>query len=217
MSTASPTARRWRRYGPSLVVLALFGGMAALGLWSNRPAPPRTPDDPQPLLQVYRGGQPKDLLLALPLRGGDQVRVNAEIPTGLFPRLVLVEASGVKELAPMETSRRGGLDLVAYPVMNAMQVPGPGGTKLFLLVAGRTAKPDLDDIKSLIGPTPWPVLPRYAIALLARGRVEVTGPRGPKLPAPDATRAVEDRLTELGKKLSERYAFFAGVAVPFAD
>jgi hypothetical protein len=202
-----------RRHSPLLLVL-LLAGMVALGLWSARPPPPRNVDDPQPVIQVYRRGAPKDLLLALPLRPADEVRLVAEAPLALKPALFWSEPDGaLVELRPLDIRQSGKLLQVAHPVLAPKPLSSAAGTKVALLVCGAEA-PRVEDVAECLGRQAWPRLPKYFLIQFTPKVVELTGPRGPKLPPPEETQAIESRLRAAATRLRARFPFFVGVAVP---
>lgn len=211
MNTVKPT----HRPATSLVVLVLMAGMVALGLWSSQPPPPRSPEDPQPLLQIYRHEVPKDLLLALPLRLGDHWRFNALAPSGLFHTACWLEPSGeTREFGPIQRRQAGHVDELVYPLVNTLELTPAVGTKVVVLAARRQAPPTTDQITAAFGTEPWPRLPEYCMVRFSLRGVEVTGPKGPRLPTPEVTAAVETRIQAALRQLATTCDFVLGVAVP---
>ncbi len=214
LTSAPPRSRRvpgWR----SGLVLLLLAGMVALGVVSSRPKPLPTPDDPQNLVQVFRSDLPCDLLLALPLRPTDQIRVAADVPLGLHPLFVLVDSDGsLHELSPLDRRQNGNLMEFSAPPLRPMPLPESVGTKVILVCAAPEAPPTLAAVQEALPFGPWPELPQHTLIRFARGGVEVTGPKGPRLPEPERTADIEGKLRDLVQKLTDRLPFVVGVAFP---
>ena len=203
-----------RRYGPSILLALLLILMVALGLWSSRPPPPRKVDDPQPVIQAYRRGDPKDLLLALPLRAGDEIRLVAEVPLELKTSLFWSEPDGtLSELSPLDVRQSGKLLQVAHPILGPKPLSRSPGTKVAVFVCGPET-PRFADVATCLGVEPWPKLPSYFLIQFTRKGAELTGPRGPKLPPSEVTAGIATRIQQAATRLAVRYPFFVGVAVP---
>lgn len=211
-----PAANGWTRPSrSSLLLMLLLAGMVALGLWSAWPPAPRPVDAPQPLLQVYRGGVPQDLLLALPLRAGDEVRVVAEAPNDLFFAFFWVEPDGtVRELEPLARRQTGALQELAHPELRPMPLPPGAGTRLAVVVGASRQPPRLAEVADCLGKESWPRLPRSFLMQLSPRGAELIGPKGLKLPPAGEVKAMEDRLRAAAEALRSRFPFFLAVAAP---
>jgi hypothetical protein len=188
--------------------------MVGLGVLSSRPSRLPAPDDPQPVLQVFRAEVPLDLLLALPLRTTDQVRVVVNLPVGLEPLLVEIDTDNtVRELTPIEPRQSGQMMEFSHPPLRPKALPAQPGTKLYLACAA-AEKPALAEVVAALPQGTWPDLPDYFLIRFTHRGLELAGPRGPRLPDPAVTAAVEARLSDLVHKLAVRCPFIVGVAVP---
>lgn len=201
-------------------VLLLLGSMIGLGLLSNRPAPPRSPDDPQPLLHLFRRGNPAHLLDSLPLQVSDQVRFFGEIPPDLKATFFLVEPSGEVREWPAHFVQRVGItglmtDHVIAPASENEQLPiGKSlGTRLYLLCASRHTAPGKELLQPLLRGGSWPVMPPQVMMRLTRTKFGPICSRGAKLPDPETLKAIEERLLQLAEQLRGKVDFYAGVAV----
>ena len=195
-------------------MLTLLAFMVILGVLTSRPAPLPTPDDPQPVLQVFRAETPMDLLLALPLKTNDQVRVAVAIPLGLEPIFLQLDTHGsVQELSPVDQRQNGQLMEFSHPPLRPMALPSTSGTKVFLVCAS-PRRPSLEKVLPLLPKGSWPELPDYFLIKFTKKGAELAGPKGPRLPAPAETAEIEGRVRSLVERLSEHFSFIAGVAVP---
>lgn len=195
-------------------MLGLLAAMVALGVISSRPAPLPTPDDPQPVLQVFRAETPMDLLLSLPLKTTDQVRVAVAVPMGLEPLFLRIDTDGqVRELSPADRRQNGQLMEFSHPPLRPMPMLTQPGTKVFLVCAAPRA-PRLDEVSQLLPTGPWPELPDYFLIKFTKKGAELAGPKGPRLPDPGVTAEIESRVRSLVRRLADRFPFIAGVAVP---
>lgn len=201
-----------------LLVMLLLAGMVAAGLWASRPAPPPLRDDPQPLFQVYRQGVPKDLLLALPLRVADEARLVAEVPFDVKAELFFSEANGTwRLLQPANRKQEGKLLMLSFPTLNPFAFGAPAGTRVGLVAGASQGPPTVADVAEAMGTEPWPELPEYTLVRLSPRGIEVTGPKGPKLPSAERTNAIVERLRSAAARLRERFPYFAAVAVPVRE
>lgn len=194
--------------------MALLAAMVGLGVLASRPGKLPSPDDPQPVVQVFRAEVPQDLLLALPLRTTDEIRVAVNVPLGLEPLLVEIDSDNtVRELTPIERRQSGQMMEFSHPPLRPMRLPRHPGTKLYLVCAA-AEKPSLADVVATLPEGSWPELPDYFLIRFTHRGLELAGPRGPRLPDPQVTAAAEARVRTLVQKLAVRCQFVAGVAVP---
>jgi hypothetical protein len=201
-------------------VLLLFGGMIALGLFSNRPAPPRMPDDPQLLLHLNRGGHPAPLLDSLPLLPTDQLRLFAEVPPDLKAAFFYIEPDGKLRAYPAHFQQRLGItglmvDQFTHPPEEGswLLVDAPAGTRVYFVCATRKEAPTLELLQPLLDKKPWPEMPSMVLMQFTRTKLGPICSRGTRLPDPADLKALDERLTTLCHKLKEKVDFFAGVAV----
>lgn len=200
----------WR----SVVTIVLLAAMVGLGVLSSRPGRLPSPDDPQPVVQVFRAEVPLDLLLALPLQTTDLVRAVVSLPVGLEPLLVEIDTDNtVRELRPLERRQSGQMLEFSHPPLRPMALPARAGTKLYLACAA-PEKPALADVVAALPEGSWPDLPDYFLIRFTHRGLELAGPRGPRLPDPSVTAQAELRLRHLLERLAGRCSFIVGVALP---
>ncbi|HLJ97258.1 MAG TPA: serine/threonine-protein kinase [Gemmataceae bacterium] len=202
--------------GAGLVGVALAG----IGWAMFRTPTSPDPGSPQYLIKlVQRRVQKEDRIFSdlkdvLPLRTGDKLRVQCDLPHGLHPALFWFDTDG--KLVQLQGSAQplGSLDQFEYPRGGLVPVDGSPGTEVVLVCAGRGAAPRLEDLEKLFDQGhPWPRLPAQALVLLNRYTVEIKGARGVRdQPEAVAVTAVQDRMEQLRLKLAGKYEFWTGIA-----
>lgn len=204
---------RWKAFLWALIFL----GMIAMGLLANRRPPPPSAHDPQNVIQLFRDGVPRELLVMLPLRAGDQLRLVGLAPSEMKPALFWIDPSGhCRELAPFGHRQVGGsVRQIDYPPMESMPCPTQPGWHIVLLAADLREQPTLAGVAAGWANQTLPPPPsKYLMMLFTRERVELLHPKGFPLPAVDATQPMVDDLKRAIQRLSQQFAFVSGTIVP---
>ncbi len=224
-----PLVSRRSLIGTGSVVAVLAAvGLASVS-WPRRPdsdlvtapnAPPPPPPTPTPdpalRVRVWNGERFQDLAHALPLRTGDEVRIEGDRPPGTHAVLVWAGTDGVvHELASAVPEAAG--TAVHYPPTGSVEVRGPAGTELILLCCRRDRRVDVAALGAALADIPrWPALPGGSLVRLSGDAVKVENVgRGPGAPVErvDPEAVVTDRLTRLRTTLTADGVSVAGVAV----
>jgi tRNA A-37 threonylcarbamoyl transferase component Bud32 len=224
-----PKKRRWAIVAG--VAAAGVLGVAALTAFLAR-SPGRLPPAPgaQRLVRLYermKDGAPvpyRKPILPPNVQNGDRVAVVFEVPRDSEAVLFWVGSSGtVHEFAPAPDSEGKTGPRLRYPAEDLMEVSGPKGTELFLVIANRKGRPlptreEMEGILTEVGgsaalPAPRPDDPQL---LLHRDRVEEEDDdsRDPGVQVSTPLTQTRRRLEELRKVLRKKYDWFWGVAIP---
>jgi len=173
-------------------------------------------------IRVWRRERFADLPDAVPLRTGDELRVQADVPPQLHAALFLRTSAGqlemLNQLLPTTTERT-----LSYPVAANQTVPlvGPSGTEVVFCCARRDRPIRADELAAA-----WPAdgvlpaLPGPSVLRLERERVAVEqGSRGFGVPRdrPDPESQVRSILEKLRGQLAQRYDSWEGLAFSHSD
>ncbi len=200
--------RRLAVAGALALALLLVASSIGLFLASGRsdphetaPAPNRTAEPSQPLLQVrvWKSGRYHPLEDVDSLRTGDKVQVHAKVPDGMHIALVLRSTEGQLRVLPVgqPIARKSGRGVVNYPDRDhGVPLSGPPGTE-FVLLCGRRDRPvTLDDVRPFFSArAPWPALPAQSILRMTPNEVTFVQ-RGRDFGAPVATPDPEATIGE---------------------
>ena len=177
---------RWCVGGATTVALLLIGA----GSWrllspdqrGRQPEPPATnvPSNPgglQYLVQVQRKDQIVDLRNAVPLKTGDLLVIQCDLPRGLHASVFWFDTEGkLTELAPTVVRAKGSSDQLLYPEKGVVPLIGQPGTELVLICANRSGPVRRADVEPLFtGGRPLPQLPEWAMVRLNREEVRIEG------------------------------------------
>jgi tRNA A-37 threonylcarbamoyl transferase component Bud32 len=211
--------RRKRLLGWGGVIAAVFLTAAVvLAVWLRDPP---FPTDPTPALRVERDGfRLSGPVEAIPLRPGDGVRLTCEVPHGYAAGLFWVEADGAVTEEAAFVTRAEPYDRLVYPARGLATLKGPTRTELILVCANRWRKPTRAEVEqALAAAGERPRLPQSVWLALRPDRVEMNPgqKRDPREIREDPGTRAEDWLDGLRRRLRERFAFVAGLAVPFEE
>jgi serine/threonine protein kinase len=216
--------RRWLIGTASVaaVLLALLGGKA---LWPHPvPEPPIRPEaqlsEDSLQINVLRREHPSGMMPArrlagrVPLREGDELQVQAPVPSGLHAALFLISSDREVTLLTDSASE----DLLRYPSSPKEYAPliGQAGTEVLLVCWRRSGPIPVEDVRPIVEEiTPLPVLPDMSLLRLDLDRVELVQ-RDRRLGAPrtrsDPEGDVMARLKTLQDRLRGRVDFLVGIA-----
>jgi len=213
---------------------ALLAGVVAVGLlawpmWKAlqpRPTPDPVPPRPEvrlpvdPLsLRLLRQGEFHELKNAqklagvAPLKRGDELKICAPAPSGLYASLFLIDSTGkVEHLADAAPG-----ELLSYPPGEGKYNPldNSSGTEVLLVCWRRSGPVGVEELRALWEPAPWPALPDVSVLSLDGDGVKVVqGGRtfGTTQSHSDPEGDVRARLERLRLKLHDRVDFLTGVA-----
>jgi len=153
---------------------------------------------------------------AAPTRGGDQLRIAAQLPAGTHYSLFCISADGtIDELEHGATGSRPR-QLRYPPAAQAAPLTGPAGTEV-ILICGRAGRPlSVQELQTLCQDSPpLPPLPELCVLRLGPQGVSVDQrgrALGPPVALPDPESRVCEQLELLGAALRQRVDFFEAVA-----
>lgn len=216
----------------AIITLMLLAWPIWKGLQAMRPVVVDAPEavlsrPPREALTVrlFRKNQFRDLksaaalAAAVPLRGGDELRISVLVPARLHASLYWIDSSGqVTHLADA-----GPGEVLAYPAGAGefKQLAGQPGTEAILACWRRSSPIGDDELRQLWGARqPWPALPRETVMEFDENGVETVQrgrPLGPSGFHSDPEATVREKLERLRLQLSRRVDFLAGVAFTHED
>jgi len=168
-------------------------------------------------VQAWRGGQYADVTDVVPMRTGDRLRIEADIPAGAHASLFLIDSEGSLARLAHEPARDKPFTF-RYPAQSDLAAPlvGRDGTEfVFLCVRGRSPV-ELPDIQSLWDSNdPLPELPELSVLEMRPDEVDaVQSSRGLGNPVRqfDPEAEVRARIDAFRQRLAESADAFAGVA-----
>jgi len=207
-------------------------GSAGMAPGAAQSAPPLVQTVPAPAdakiqVTVWQNDAPLPLARAIPLRTGDDLRIECRVPEGLFAALFWLDAAGQLYELPLQvmsdpTPQEPFTRLVWPDPDQANVLAPPPGTEVVLVCAGREAPPSKDEVAPLVGPAqPWPELPERLVVEFDQNSA-CGGPepvaRGPGNEyRKRLVGAVLERAETLRRRLSERFPVFCGVAFPHVE
>jgi hypothetical protein len=244
-SSATEVRQALRRYrlGPRYAQAACLLGVLVLAGVGTYTAIRWSPPDSarqgdwvvhsQQLIKVDRGGRAIALRDAVPLRSGDKVWIECDLPAGWVASAFWLDSEGkITELTPFRIVRHPAYDRLSYPppegADNAVTLEGPAGTELVLVCARPQAKITLAEVEALIpADVAQTSLRERSAILITHGRVDLLNGgavlatatkddderRLGRLESSDA-RAGEESFRQVAQALERRFAFTAGVAFP---
>jgi tRNA A-37 threonylcarbamoyl transferase component Bud32 len=201
----------------AMLALALPAVAWMLG-WFSKPPKPLT-------VEIYRDMRYRPLSRIIPLRPGDEFRIEAEAPAKMHVGLYWVDARGkVERLASVSPGPAAAI--IEHPPREqgsrekmALALDGKPGT-VFVFACGKASGPVRDEeVQQLFPPDqPLPELPRDSVVRVkmdtvrAEGESEETSKGDPRVRIDYEGRAME-RLDSIRKQLLERgFDFVDGVA-----
>ncbi len=199
--------KRGPMYGTVAGLLLL---VAALGMWLNS----RQGNGAAPTLsiQVWQEGIAKDFTHALPLRNGDELRIEALLPDSAAAALVLINSEG--ELSVVKSQSAGEPRLVYPDPKSAVPLTGSPGSEALLVISG-TSPPTEETLQRawMTTESTWPRLSDYALvqitdtntSMLQTGR-DLGDPRQKIDPA----QVVQERIEQFRRNLRQAGFHCAG-------
>jgi len=180
-----------------------------------------------PRIRVLRGEREYELTEVLPLRSGDYLNVQWQVPKGWHAALCWLDSEGKTWLFQMkpaatDSDAPGGSQLVVWPEPDRSQeLAGAPGTELIVLCARRDRAPQLADLAGpMLGGKPWPELPREAALLIDPGGeppIQLVSPRGPGTARRRRpVKSLYQQAEALRRHLRKRVDRFAAIAFPHA-
>ncbi len=168
---------------------------------------------------VHREASAIDLIDAVPLLTGDELRIEADIPAGLSIMLFTVNGTGqLQHVASFH--RHEPMQRWRYPEESNATVPltGPAGTECLILIGQSSDAVAMEQIQAAWGPNPdWPSLPLSTVLHFVGRDVireqvgrDLGPPRsGVSTPADQVTRTIERFARQLEPQcpLLEGFAF----------
>jgi serine/threonine protein kinase len=216
-----------RRLLAVAAVVALL--LVPAGLWRFWPQPIAVPPMQQPLVTTIEStveGKPtllvadsaKKLAGFMPLRVGDKVELNCDVPRGFQAALFLLDTTGeVQELTPLHVGKAGAFDRLRFPANGMWQMDGPPGTVLFLVCANRGVRPVLDEVRALLQegekPSPLPTPSENFLMLLNRDEVLKFG-EAPRDVVETPYSRLRGRLERRREAAAGRFDYVWGAALP---
>jgi hypothetical protein len=172
---------------------------------------------PSLTLRIWRKVRYVELIDAVPLHSGAELRVCATAPEGLYTTLFLIGGSRkLRRLCdlPVNPASR----TLCYPAKEDQSVPlvGPAGTELVLVCGCRTGPMEEVELRRWLeeGRT-WAVLPGESVLRLKRDRVIVEQHGrdfGAPRDRPDPEGEVRRQLEDLRQRLRDHFDYFEGLA-----
>ncbi len=188
--------------------LAGFGWM----LWRW----PRTAPQPDTLPEVHvlRGEHKQDLIGAAPLRTGDRLILQCDVPRGFVPSMYWIDSEGkLVRLPAGPVSKAGEFDRLQYPSQGVVPLKGNSGTELILVCARKdTGVGEEEMLKALENSRSWPELPAKVVVGVTPKGVTLPVSRGVGQPERDKVARVMELLEKLRQKLGEEGIYLSGVA-----
>lgn len=193
-------SKRWPLYGAVAGLLLL---VAALGMWLTRD---RASTAAATLsIQVWQEGIAKDFTHALPLRNGDELRLEAMLPHAEAASLVLINSAG--ELRVAKSQAAGEASLVYPDRASVVPLAGSPGSEALLVISG-SAPPTIEALRSAWESPDhsWPALSEYALLQITDEKTSLIqsgrdfGDPKQKI---DPAQLVQDRIEQFRKKLRQ--------------
>ncbi len=213
----------------SLLVAAplLLGVAVLIALWSGlgRRHAEVGPPAADFKVRVFRGDNEYGLDHAVPLRTGDRLQIEYELPKDYLSLLFWLDSEGkLTELKPGDAVKsRSSVRRTSPTSDEAYPLQGPPGTELILLCADRSTQPTVAQITALTSEGfPWPKIADVSMIQWGQDETRFAGPyqsgplRSPGEPAP-VQRAALDRTEALRQALSAQFEIVRGVAFPHVD
>lgn len=173
---------------------------------------------PQPIhLRVWNGNGYAELLDAVPLSPGAELRVEARVPKNCFAAVFGLGSEGaVRRLCSIDPQAEERL--LTYPEEANLAVPleGPPGTEIVLVCCSDQEPPTTDSIRSFWEDNPLAPLPGESVWRMTPQAVipeQTARSFGPPVVREDPQSSLQRRLLELQQKLLQRnYLPFEAVA-----
>ena len=227
-TTQTERSNRWTWIAAAAVAIIIcvgaFSGWFSGKSSENTPAPSATnptavvePIQLKLQVDVWNAEQYRPLVNVAPPRNGDRVRVQSEVPAGVYATLFLLKANGaIERLASVEADAKS--QVLRFPAETGTAAPleGPPGTELLLICAQRETQVDdtLFDEWPYKGEL-WEPLPEMVVLRVnAEGVHHEQRSRdfGPPSDQPDPEELVIERLRDLSEYLSQRTGSFEAIA-----
>jgi serine/threonine protein kinase len=165
-------------------------------------------------IRVWRKQQHVDLVNAMPLRAGDELRIQAEVPAHWHASLFLFTSEGrlrlLRAARPTDTART-----FYYPGKDqAAPLVGPPGTEMLLVCASPSGPIEEDAVRQLWTEGSWSALRPATVLHLDPDKVHFEQKDrdfGPATSRRDAEEDVRSRLEKLRLRLRERFDHFEGL------
>jgi hypothetical protein len=146
------------------------------------------------------------LVHALPVRTGDDLAIEVELPAGVHAGLFLYTSEGKTRLLA-QWDREDRKRLVRYPPgQGGHTLQGPAGTECVLVWVSRQGPVAVERVEEAFrGAATWPALPDDSLLRLGREEVTVEPKNrdvGPFRDRPDPVWAVKEVLRSVGEKLN---------------
>lgn len=169
-------------------------------------------------VRVKRNGRYLNLLDCAPVRSGEGIQIQVDVPEDMYVGLFLITSQGTVKLLE-EMSPASSRHVLRYPKEadgDFVPVQGKAGTDVLVVCARRDASVRVEELAKLVPlEKPWPTLTEPFLLRLVREEVrtepmmrDLGGPQRDVGPTADVRR----RLEALRGLLSERFAFFEAVA-----
>jgi hypothetical protein len=173
-------------------------------------------------VRAWRGKRWRALPYCLPLRNGDEMTVQVDLPAEYHGCLALRTATGAVRILGRWSAEDAGRT-VRYPAgaNEAVRLRGPAGTEVLLWCVRRDGQVDEAALVEACGPVQaWPLLPEGSLLAVERERVRVkvqSRDVGPIVRRADPEGEVLKRLDEVRKRLYPKCEALAGLAFLLAE
>lgn len=213
--------RNWRKLAAGSFLLC--AGLGILCMWllaltSPSDAVRRDSTALHPKLEVtiWRAGRQSDLRNAVPLKSGDEIRIDFTAAKDITYELFWLDTNGVLSKPEIQTRVNGDNAAFASPGFgSAFILEGPAGTEVVFVCAAKKNHPDSPPMEYLLSDLdPWPPLPPFSFVNFNGDTIDRMQARGPgKIRTID-----EETVASIAKTLCERltaeYEIVSGIAFP---
>lgn len=227
----TPTTARWSWIAvAALATIGLLGGGVWLGMQpggvltsllssqpQDRPAPLPPALERKARLFIRPGDAAGEFTdFTPPLRNGDRVRFEANVPRGY--ELALFLWSPTRGLELLAERGEDDVEPLRYPAELGKLAPieGSKGTEFLFVCGSKNGPVREDEVANLLAaPQPWPALPQRSLLRVLGATTERSGSGAAD--GTDAEAVILRHLDQIGARMQGRYDYFEGLAFYHAD
>jgi hypothetical protein len=167
-------------------------------------------------VRIWRARRYVDLVDAVPVKKGDEIRIQTMAPADMHAALFAINQAGQVRLLAQRAPAPQDAPL-AFPEAANLAAPlaGKPGNEFILMCARRTSPVPPEHVSELLGKIQaWPMLPLDSVLGITPEFVKVQQAGrdlGPVVERPDPEGDVKQELEALQKRLAARFEHFEGL------